>query len=92
MRRFFCDSHRIQTCNLLIRSQMLYSVELANHFCMGHLSRRDSLIPFAIAKVDIMCEISKFFTAIFLMSVIPDWKNFRQFRCACGRKILFISC
>ena len=26
----FCDSHRIQTCNLLIRSQMLYSVELAN--------------------------------------------------------------
>ncbi len=25
------DSHRIQTCNLLIRSQMLYSVELANH-------------------------------------------------------------
>ena len=26
-----CDSHRIQTCNLLIRSQMLYSVELASH-------------------------------------------------------------
>ena len=25
---FFCDSYRIQTCNLLIRSQMLYSVEL----------------------------------------------------------------
>ncbi len=23
-----CDSYRIQTCNLLIRSQMLYSVEL----------------------------------------------------------------
>ena len=23
-----CDSNRIQTCNLLIRSQMLYSVEL----------------------------------------------------------------
>ncbi len=89
---FISDSHRIQTCNLLIRSQMLYSVELANHFCMGHLSRRDSLIPFAIAKVDIMCEISKFFTAIFLMSVIPDWKNFRQFRCACGRKVLFSSC
>ena len=29
---FFRDSHRIQTCNLLIRSQMLYSVELANRF------------------------------------------------------------
>ena len=27
---YFRDSHRIQTCNLLIRSQMLYSVELAN--------------------------------------------------------------
>ncbi len=27
----FCDSGRIQTCNLLIRSQMLYSVELRSH-------------------------------------------------------------
>ena len=27
------DSYRIQTCNLLIRSQMLYSVELANQRC-----------------------------------------------------------
>ena len=26
----FGDSDRIQTCNLLIRSQMLYSVELRN--------------------------------------------------------------
>ena len=26
--RFLCDSYRIQTCNLLIRSQVLYSVEL----------------------------------------------------------------
>ena len=31
MNSFFCDSDRIQTCNLLIRSQMLYSVELRNH-------------------------------------------------------------
>ena len=31
----FSDSHRLQTCNLLIRSQMLYSVELANHFCFA---------------------------------------------------------
>ena len=32
---FFRDSDRIQTCNLLIRSQMLYSVELRNHsFCL----------------------------------------------------------
>ncbi len=29
--RLLCDSYRIQTCNLLIRSQMLYSVELRSH-------------------------------------------------------------
>ena len=28
LRFFESDSYRIQTCNLLIRSQMLYSVEL----------------------------------------------------------------
>ena len=28
---FVCDPHRIQTCNLLIRSQMLYSVKLGSH-------------------------------------------------------------
>ena len=27
-----CDLDRIQTCNLLIRSQMLYSVELRDRF------------------------------------------------------------
>ena len=38
----FGDSCRIQTCNLLIRSQMLYSVELTNQlflFRSGFLSR-----------------------------------------------------
>ena len=30
---FFCDSAEIQTRNLLIRSQMLYSVKLRNHHC-----------------------------------------------------------
>ena len=29
---FYRDSYRIQTCNLLIRSQMLYSVELRSRF------------------------------------------------------------
>ena len=29
----FSDSDRIQTCNLLIRSQMLYSVELRSLVC-----------------------------------------------------------
>lgn len=33
-----CDSCRIQTCNLLIRSQMLYSVELRSHLvALGYL-------------------------------------------------------
>ena len=30
--RFYGDSDRIQTCNLLIRSQMLYSVELRSRY------------------------------------------------------------
>ena len=38
----FCDSYRIQTCNLLIRSQMLYSVELRSHV---------ACLTFATAKV-----------------------------------------
>ena len=29
--RGFCDRDRIQTCNRLIRSQLLYSVELRGH-------------------------------------------------------------
>ena len=28
---FLCDRDRIQTCNRLIRSQLLYSVELRDH-------------------------------------------------------------
>lgn len=28
---FLCDRDRIQTCNRLIRSQLLYSVELRGH-------------------------------------------------------------
>ncbi len=43
----FCDSYRIQTCNLLIRSQMLYSVELR------------SLLLFAVAKVVKIFHICK---------------------------------
>ena len=29
---FLCDRDRIQTCNRLIRSQLLYSVELRDHY------------------------------------------------------------
>ena len=40
----FCDSYRIQTCNLLIRSQMLYSVELRSHAFL-----RFAIVLFSIA-------------------------------------------
>ena len=49
------DSHRIQTCNLLIRSQMLYSVELANH----------DLVYFDAAKVRTFFEFTKFSSDFF---------------------------
>ncbi len=41
------DSYRIQTCNLLIRSQMLYSVELANHALRFRFASA-KLLPFFI--------------------------------------------
>lgn len=31
---FLCDRDRIQTCNRLIRSQLLYSVELRGHYLL----------------------------------------------------------
>ena len=34
-RLVFSDSDRIQTCNRLIRSQVLYSVELRSHFLIA---------------------------------------------------------
>lgn len=40
-----CDSDRTQTCNLLIRSQMLYSIKLRSRF--------------AIANIDIFGRIAK---------------------------------
>ncbi len=40
------DSDRIQTCNLLIRSQMLYSVELrSHHICFYLASAKVLLFP-----------------------------------------------
>ena len=39
LERFLCDSGGIQTHNLLIRSQMLYSVELRNPFRCKRVQR-----------------------------------------------------
>ena len=57
----FClgDSCRIQTCNLLIRSQMLYSVELRSHWLVGVF-----LSPKASAKIHTFFIPTKFFFAI----------------------------
>ncbi len=45
----FCDSYRIQTCNLLIRSQMLYSVELRSHALVAlRLQRYNVFLYYAI--------------------------------------------
>ncbi len=49
-----CDSYRIQTCNLLIRSQMLYSVEL-----------RSRLFFFCDAKLRTFLILCKFFDNFF---------------------------
>ena len=58
MQKFFfsevCDSYRIQTYNLLIRSQMLYSVEL-----------RSLYFWFASAKVWSFSETTKHFAYFF---------------------------
>ena len=37
----YSDSYRIQTCNLLIRSQMLYSVELRSRFFLLRCKVKD---------------------------------------------------
>ena len=50
---FFCDFGGIQTPNLLIRSQMLYSVELRSRFLI-----------FASANVAYFFEFAKFFNRV----------------------------
>ena len=56
-----CDSGRIQTCNLLIRSQMLYSVELRSLLLLS--IKCCSLI--ASAKVRIYFETPKYLRTFF---------------------------
>ena len=54
-----CDSHRIQTYNLLIRSQMLYSVELASHIFRGLklIAFRLSFLPLSCSEIDCLAAI-----------------------------------
>ena len=62
---FLCDSGGIQTHNLLIRSQMLYSVELRN--LRSCIQGRCSL--FAGAKVRTFFESTKLFSKFFSKKV-----------------------
>ena len=59
--RFFRDSRGIQTHNLLIRSQMLYSVELGSRPMKNYLS----LALLAGAKVLTFFELTKLFFDFF---------------------------
>ena len=53
-----CDSYRIQTYNLLIRSQMLYSVELR--------SQKQSYFLIASAKLQLSAVTANLFMDFFL--------------------------
>ena len=50
---FQCDRGGIQTLNLLIRSQMLYSVKLRSHFC------------FASANIEPLVELNNLLFSFF---------------------------
>ena len=45
-----CDRDRIQTYNLLIRSQMLYSIELRSHFPLADGKNKGILV---LGKINI---------------------------------------
>ena len=53
-----CDSYRIQTYNLLIRSQMLYSVELTSHHFVLVWALRDSNPRPSACKADALNQLS----------------------------------
>ena len=67
---FLRDSCRIQTCNLLIRSQMLYSIELTNHSLFFQFIT--GVTPFlnCDAKLLPFFETAKFFGCFFLKNEI----------------------
>jgi hypothetical protein len=65
IRSFYGDRDRIQTCNLLIRSQMLYSVKLRSHCLFASAN---------IAPFSVITQISTVFFLFFLprISLIPS--------------------
>ncbi len=78
-----CDPYRIQTCNLLIRSQILYSVEL-----MGRIATTKVVIFFVIAMPE-ACFFEKniVLSAIFLFLPVDLFHRSVVFdECVCGGK------
>ena len=72
-----CDSRGIQTHNLLIRSQMLYSVELGSH-----------PFRFAVAKVRTFYGTAKLFTTFFLVFLKKVFRKGED-RCLGSHKEVF---
>ena len=77
---FLCDSCRIQTCNLLIRSQMLYSVELRSHLCVSGLSFPES-----------ECKSTTFFQTDQIFFLIFFLASFICLNCKGVSGVLFLS-
>ena len=67
-RRSLCDSDRIQTCNRLIRSQVLYSVELRSHsFAFASAN---------IRRIFLLCkQITKNFFKKFCKNSGAQWRR-----------------
>ncbi len=55
---FSCDADRTQTCNLLIRSQMLYSIKLRRRIVSANITRFCKLCNFFLAFLLGLLEVS----------------------------------
>ena len=77
-----CDSYRIQTCNLLIRSQMLYSVELMSHCRFG----------FATAKLGLFFLPAKLFCLFFRAFLPPQQFGSAYVLCISPLVVSFLRC
>ena len=70
-----CDPDRIQTCNLLIRSQMLYSVELRGHSVESDCKNTTFLESHTLEKIFFICFcfVFKIVDNQFLIKIVPNF-------------------
>ena len=74
LRFSFRDPYRIQTCNLLIRSQTLYSVELMGQFCVSRCftsELRCKVTTFFCFCNSLRLFFSNFFRAFLISHYLP---------------------